>query len=320
MTQIEWDLITKNYPLPPNTLLLLAKIQSELVIHTLPKTSHRNPRQPPGRQQHQQQGRQPQQQGREQQHQQQGREQQPQGREQQQQQQQSQKPSPPKQTCRTVVQCCLNKITDTNYSSQFVIIRNAHHELSLSEPTTIIDLIFRSATSGIHARLIHDLSADSSENEKIREHLHTLLLQFELEINAMCEGGMSSIDPAIDYDAFCKYTKLNDRHRSTAAFFVHLSNTQLVNKPTVVLITQHLLIRIMTIVELPDKLVEVENLSEIIARLVPAFVYKHPTIPTPEEHNCFDRITQIGQFKANEKQSFSSRVMFKYRDLVGLFR
>ncbi len=218
-----------------------------------------------------------------------------------------------------MVQCCLNKLTDTNYSSQFVIIRNAHQELSLSEPTAIVDLIFRSATSGIHARLIRDLSADSDENEKIREHLNTLLLQFELEINAMCDEGMSCIDPAIDYDAFCKYTKLNDRHRSTAAFFVHLANTQLVHKPTVVLIAQHMLIRITAIVDLPNKLVEVENLSEIIARLVPAFVYKHPTIPTPEEHNCVERITQIGRFKVNEKQSFSSRVMFKYRDLVGLF-
>lgn len=217
-----------------------------------------------------------------------------------------------------MVQCSLNKLTDANYGSQFVIINQAHQELSVSEPTTIIDLIFRSATSGIHARLIRDLSVDCTET--IRAYFNTLLLQFELEINTMCDGGMSSVDPAVDYDAFCKYTKLNDRHRTTAAFFVHLSNVHLVDKPTVVLIAQHMLIRIMSTVDLPNKLVEVENLSEIIARLVPAFVYKPPTIPTLEEHNCFDRITQIGQFKANEKQSFSSRVMFKYRDLVSLFK
>lgn len=296
MTQIEWGLITTNHPLPPNTLILLAKIQSELIINTLPKTSHRGHQQ--SRQHQSGRGT---------------------GSTHQSDRETPQKPPPPKQTCQSVVQCCLNKLTDTNYNSQFVIIRNAHQELSLSEPTAIVDLIFRSATSGIHARLIRDLSADSDENEKIRKHLNTLLLQFEMEINAMCDGGMSYVDPAIDYDAFCKYTKLNDRHRATAAFFVHLSNTQLVHKPTIVLIAQQMLIRIMEIVDIPNKLVEVENLSEIIARLVPAFVYKHPTIPTPEERHCVDCITKIGQFKANEKQSFSSRVMFKYRDLVGLF-
>ena len=225
------------------------------------------------------------------------------------------------------VQASLNKLTEKNYDSQLVIIIDAHSHLQ-SQPhetnpmISIIELIFRTTSSGIHARLIDDLAKIESQ---VGAYIIVVFEQFDADVSCM---NTDPVDPVADYDEFCRVTKQNDRCRSTASFFVHLVDKQLISPIYIVVLLRKWLDRVTIIVDIPDKLTEVEMVSELVSRFAPVLskTYKDKDKDKDKDKNteveaehCRDHIRKIQQFKVSEKKSFSSRVLFKYRDMASLF-
>jgi hypothetical protein len=234
------------------------------------------------------------------------------------------------------VQASLNKLTEKNYDSQLVIIIGAHASLleeaeaqiqETKPMTLILDLIFRTASSGIHARLIDDLAKvetpehTTTPNQHVSDHIIVVFEKFDADVSGM---NTDPIDPVTDYDEFCRVTKQNDRCRATASFFIHLADKQLISPVYIVVLLRKWLDRVTIIVELPDKLTEVEMVSELVSRFAPILAKKDigtckDNRSEVEAEHCRAHIRNIQQFKVSEKKSFSSRVLFKYKDMANLF-
>lgn len=208
------------------------------------------------------------------------------------------------------IQTCINKLTDKNYDIQYAQMANAYQLCNdETKPTVILDLVYKTAAANrnsavLYSRLVGDLS--SRLLLPVTDHLTIYIHKFEAAITEI-----EAVSPETDYDGFCAYTKHNDRQRAATVFLVQLSHEcTILDSNILAAILYRLLLQIILLVELPNKLTDVENISEIIILLVPVLgksvVYKS---------ECTDMITNIGQFTAREKASFSSRVMFKYRDI-----
>lgn len=221
-----------------------------------------------------------------------------------------------------IVQASLNKLTEKNYNAQLEIITEAHASLlvhSQKPMDRILELIFRTTSSGIHARLIDDLAKiDSPTNiDSVYAYITVVFEQFEADVSGL---NTDPVDPVAHYDEFCRVTKQNDRCRTTASFFIHLVDKQLISSVPIVILLRKWLDRVTIIVDIPDKLTEVEMVTELVSRFAPILAKKYQDQnQEPNAEQCRDHIRKIQQFKVSEKKSFSSRVLFKYRDMASLY-
>jgi hypothetical protein len=122
------------------------------------------------------------------------------------------------------------------------------------------------------------------------------------------------IDPNTDYDAFCNYNKSNDRRKSLSLFIVNLMKKGIIEKKVVVDIIIYFQDIIFQYVDLPNKTNEVEEITENLFILVPCS--KSVCNDQVEWTMILDNINTISKLKSKDKQSLSSRAIFKYMDIL----
>ena len=122
------------------------------------------------------------------------------------------------------------------------------------------------------------------------------------------------VDPNLEYDKFCEYNKKNDRRKALSAFITNLMKKDIINKSIIIDIIVLFQELVLNYVDAPNKINEVEEITENIFILVTTAYCTCNTMA--EWEKVMANITTCSQLKVKEKQSMSSRAVFKYKDII----
>ena len=135
------------------------------------------------------------------------------------------------------------------------------------------------------------------------------------------------VDPNVDYDAFCVYNKKNDVRKAMGGFMIHLMNKSVLGVSRVLSIMECLLGLAFQYVDEANRLNEIEEITEILFLLVnggiSTFCGKSSDSSDLDNRwvtTVHPQLLLFSQFKVKEKASLSSRVLFKYMDIMELIR
>ena len=124
------------------------------------------------------------------------------------------------------------------------------------------------------------------------------------------------IDPNVDYDKYCVYTKQNDQRKATASFLIMLMKKNIVSYDTILGILSHFLKVLFEYIKESNRTNEVDEITENV------FVFV--SLGKPELSNMelwkteiFPSIQLFSKMKATgENKSLSNRAIFKFLDIV----
>lgn len=222
----------------------------------------------------------------------------------------------------TDIKGCLNKLSSKNYitikDSLFEHIDNvfAHHDGNDEDKygkiaTLIFDIACINKTfSEIYATLYSELIEKlPTFKEYIVELKSEYLSGFDKIIN---------VNPDIDYSKFCDVTKENDRRKSKSIFFTNLMKNDLMSQDEIVDILIWLKDKIVSVTDTEGETFYVEELIEVL------FVYIKSIYAELHEHSRFEtiiaHIEQYAAYKAKEHLGLSSRIIFKYMDMLDIVK
>lgn len=207
------------------------------------------------------------------------------------------------------VQACLNKITEKTYEAQSPTILAA----AASDLAMVLDAILRGArTFRASAPIFVRLVVQIHDAHPVCDFFVRHLTEYEQAVFALAKGAPASeSDPAVDYDQFCEFTKKSDQHRAMAVFLGRLGQTRVLPGAQVAAVVERLLARTLAATREPGRLAEVETLSEIAVLAIPT----EPGAAARCWKGCADQVRDLSACSPKTEPSFSSRVMFRYRDL-----
>jgi hypothetical protein len=215
------------------------------------------------------------------------------------------------------IRVCLNKISTKNYQSQLeTIFENIQHilidnENKIEDMKTIVKAIFDIASnnkffSELYADLYKALGDKYSEFNLI---IDEFLFQYKENVKEIVY-----VDPNTDYDKFCNYNKLNDKRKALSAFLVNLMKKQIIAKDLLLDIILYLQGLVLTYIDEPNRLNEVEEITENLFIIIPNIKAECSSL---ENWNAIiANVTECSKLKAKDKQSLTTRAIFKYMDMV----
>jgi len=230
------------------------------------------------------------------------------------------------------IRICLNKISVKNYDTQKEMIFNhiqSFLEDSEEEEDEMSISIKKEALQKV-ASAIFDIASTNKFFSEIYAKLYNSLVAFSPVFNEVLQTFVSHfmdslqeiayVDPNIDYDAFCAYNKKNDKRKASAVFLIYMMKLEILAIPQVVLILSNLVTKIEENMETADRLNEVEEMTEVLFLFLQEGYTFLSTSRTENDNNTMDsiftKVRTFATYKIKEKASLSSRVIFKYMDLV----
>jgi len=120
------------------------------------------------------------------------------------------------------------------------------------------------------------------------------------------------VDPAVNYDAFCKINKDNECRKSLCTFILNLMKNNIISKDKVVDLLKKLIIQLQEFIIIENKKNEVDELTENIALL-----FKKEMVDNVEINgvSLISIIQKLAKSKSNPYPSLSNKSIFKYMDL-----
>ena len=232
------------------------------------------------------------------------------------------------------IRICLNKISAKNYAAQketiFNHIQDCLKEEEEDPDTTISSELVRKEALQKVATAIFDIASTNKFFSEIYAKLYKSLVEispiFHEILDSFVAHFMDSlqeikyVDPNIDYDAFCAYNKQNDKRKASTIFMIHMMKVDILTISQVVPILSNLVSKIEENMDTANRLNEVEEMTEIVFLFLQegfTFLF-HATSERIEIDSIFAKIRTFSTYKIKDKQSLSSRVIFKYMDLVGI--
>jgi hypothetical protein len=160
------------------------------------------------------------------------------------------------------VRISLNKLSESNYETTRQDIFNILKELTDETLSKVAEMIFDIAStnqyfSELYAVLYKELIGQFSIFETIlTDMIKTRYLDQMAKI--------MNIDMEADFDAYCDNQKLNDKRKALSAFLVNLLKTDVYDMEQLLIILRNIIERVDSIKDEPDRLFEVEELTENI--------------------------------------------------------
>lgn len=209
----------------------------------------------------------------------------------------------------------LNMISKKNFDTQKEIVLKFVRDF-IDEPDSLIKIsvfIFDIASSNLfYGDIYADLYVYFIEESKI---FKDILLQ-NLSLFKTTIENIKHVDSNIDYDGYCNYVKTNDRRRSIASFYMLLVNKKVIDVVEIVDIIVYLQAKLFEYINLEDKKIECEEITELLYILVT--MGKSNKLIT--KHNDWIKIINdvsiVSKYKLGSYRSLSSRVIFKSLDII----
>jgi hypothetical protein len=248
------------------------------------------------------------------------------------------------------IRICLNKMSNKNYESQrdlilaniLDLLQHFSPELSTNEIETNVEKEESSEDLKKIANAIFDIASSNKFYSEMYAQLYselivlypifqTVLVSFLDQYNETVQT-IKSVNPDIDYDLFCQYNKQNDKRKATTVFIVHLMKKEVVAKPIVIHLVDTLLEKVMVNIDEIGKMEEIEEMTELVNlfmvegyKQIQLYFHETSLLNSGSDSNSdfilkweciLERIRLISQYKVKEKKSMSSRILFKYMDIV----
>uniref|UniRef100_A0A6C0EP98 MIF4G domain-containing protein n=1 Tax=viral metagenome TaxID=1070528 RepID=A0A6C0EP98_9ZZZZ len=129
------------------------------------------------------------------------------------------------------------------------------------------------------------------------------------------------IDPAINYNEFCRINKENEKRKSLSAFFINLMKNEVIDKETIIQITRNLMALIYEFISTENKKNEVDELSENVAILFNKELYQDDGAECYDEIDGFtitEVIEKIAKSKVKDYKSLTNKTLFKFMDMIDM--
>ena len=221
----------------------------------------------------------------------------------------------------------LNKLTTANYDTQAEsIIETVKSIIALGDDDDDDDKIRTGLmqTSEVILQVACSNKYYSALYAKLFMRLVDIHAQFLDEKGRICDKFLNAlqeieiVDPNVDYDRFCIVNKKNDERRSMMLFIINLYKTGGCTfddlKRIVVKIDEmiHSHVSASSFIEYTNELTEIMNI--FVTNMV-------SEIKTNKEWVFVkDRIVDYSKYKTKDYPGMSSRTIFKYMDMVDLFK
>ena len=208
----------------------------------------------------------------------------------------------------------LNKITDKNYIDCHNKIVDLLNEL-IENNITDEDLmriclhIFEIASNNrFYSKLYADLYSDLISRFDIMKTI------FNNSFNSFMElfNNVEYVDPAVNYDAFCKNNKDNECRKSLSTFILNLMKNNIISREKVMILLSQLLTQVQQFILLENKKNEVDELTENIALLFKAELVAEIMI---DGVSFLTILQNLAKSKTKSYPSLSNKSIFKYMDL-----
>jgi len=196
---------------------------------------------------------------------------------------------------------------------------NKNEEKKTIEIKQIAQCIFDIASSNkfyseLYAKLYKELI---KENNIFNIYVINLIEEYKQNID-----NIKNIDSNKDYDSYCENNKLNDKRKALTSFIVNLMKEEILLKKDVYNLILFLQEKIFFLIEVEDKIYQVDEITENIFILITLVANQFDNIETTELkdkiENIKENIIMFSKYKTKEHKSISSRAIFKYMDMKEL--
>ena len=210
----------------------------------------------------------------------------------------------------------LNKISNVNYDMNSELIVKYLQEMK-SQPDTHEEDMTKIAKNIFDIASTNKFFSETYAN--LYKKLMTHFPEFFTEILDKLIKGFTNtmknivyVDQNTNYDEFCKYNKENDKRKATTVFITNLVKMDVLPLSTAICIIQEIFDILNNYIHEPNKIIEVEEITENIFLLCTNndIILKQ----TPVEIKSI--VSKLASMKSKEVPSISSRAIFKYMDLL----
>jgi hypothetical protein len=218
----------------------------------------------------------------------------------------------------------LNKLTTANYDTQVEsVIATVKSIITLDDEDDKIRMGLMQTTE-IIMQVACSNKYYSALYAKLFMRLVDIHEQFLEEKGRICDKFLNAlqeieiVDPNVDYDRFCIVNKKNDERRSMMLFIINLYKTggcTMAELSSIVIKIDEMIhthVSASTFIEYTNELTEIMNI----------FVTNMVTEIKTNKEWVFvkDRIVDYSKYKTKDYPGMSSRTIFKYMDMVDLFK
>jgi hypothetical protein len=217
-----------------------------------------------------------------------------------------------------IIRSHLNKMSDKNYNElkdkiieiiDQLILNNITNEDLLNVSSSIFDI---ASANRFYSKLYADLYSELIKKYSIMQDVfENSLLTFVEVFNTI-----EYVDPDVDYNQFCKINKINERRKALSAFFVNLSNNNIISIDRVIQVICDMLKQVNTFILQENKKNEVDELTENISILCTKKILENTNDSNIDGLTIIQTIEKLSKSKVKTYPSLSNKSIFKYMDLI----
>ncbi len=216
----------------------------------------------------------------------------------------------------------LNKISAATYDKQRDAILAAFREYFGNEEA---DVVTEENTARLSKAVFDIASTNKFYAELYANLFQELVREFDVFkqllakfVETFCQTSTQNIvyiDPDVDYDGYCAYTKQSDIRKSTATFIVCCLMRGLVELDDVMDIVVEFIESVLKMKDETGKTKEVEEITELVFIMVCA-MHETAKAETKWEEQVMQEVERLSKMKAKDYASLSNRAVFKFMDLM----
>lgn len=205
-----------------------------------------------------------------------------------------------------------NLIPSTSDQEEEEVEMKSINEIAVINLQRVAQFIFDIASTN---KFYGEMYADLYKELVLKfEIFKTILLEFVSTYNETIKT-IQYVDSNENYDAYCDYTKNNDKRRATAAFLILLMNRSVLDTAAMVKLILHFQTIFTEYIHMDNRANEVDEITEVLFILIPIGKDILSTLPEWEEQ-ILPNLMAASKLKAKDLCSLSSRSVFKYMDLL----
>ena len=227
----------------------------------------------------------------------------------------------------------LNKISNKNYDTQkeqiLLLIKKCkiHYDTLDKSEEESSDVLSTPSSEYLNkiGHFIFDIASTNKFYGEVYADLYKVLMNeyniFEIILQEFVKSFQNMIkkiqyvDPSVNYDAYCEYTKLNDKRRATTSFLVILMNRSVLSESIILEFIKHYQLSLNEFVNQEGYEDEVNEITEILYLLISLGKEKLQNMTTWKEE-IVPEVVSFSNKKSKEYQSLSSRSVFKFKDIL----